>query len=168
MKCGNCGNEINENSKFCTNCGSKIDNINSSMVSNTVNNTNTNNKVIIFLIVIVAIVGILIYKNNETSSVSFKRIYDEIGCTYEFCDLALDGSYLEIDTNPDDEEDYFSYKATSMVEKANKALGFSDALYNRMGKTRALDGTQVEENKKYKVTWTYHPDDGLEVIYAKK
>ena len=37
-----------------------------------------------------------------------------------------------------------------------------------MMNTSALMGRQVEENDKYKVSWTYHPDDGLTVTYTKK
>ena len=37
-----------------------------------------------------------------------------------------------------------------------------------MGETRSMDGRQSDENDKYKVTWTYHPDKGLEVMYEKK
>ena len=37
-----------------------------------------------------------------------------------------------------------------------------------MLKTNALMGRQTEENDKYKVAWSYHPDDGLEVTYSKK
>ena len=29
-------------------------------------------------------------------------------------------------------------------------------------------GRQSEENEKYRVKWSYHPDDGLEVTYEKK
>ena len=37
-----------------------------------------------------------------------------------------------------------------------------------MMKTTALMGRQEEETKKYRVSWTYHPDRGLEVTYEEK
>ena len=37
-----------------------------------------------------------------------------------------------------------------------------------MMKTTALMGRQSAETDKYKVSWTYHPDNGLEVTYEKK
>lgn len=37
-----------------------------------------------------------------------------------------------------------------------------------MKMTRAIDGAQTDENEHFKVTWTYHPDEGLNVIYEKK
>ena len=54
------------------------------------------------------------------------------------------------------------------IKHANTALGFDSGLYNQMLKTNALMGRQTEENDKYKVAWSYHPDDGLEVTYSKK
>lgn len=44
-------------------------------------------------------------------------------------------------------------------------LGFSPAVIERMGKTRALDGTQQAEGDHANVTWTYHPDDGLQAVF---
>ena len=49
-----------------------------------------------------------------------------------------------------------------------RALGFSDSLYQDMLNTSAIMGRQSEENEKYRVKWSYHPDDGLEVTYEKK
>ncbi|MBE7031958.1 MAG: hypothetical protein E7401_03230 [Ruminococcaceae bacterium] len=54
------------------------------------------------------------------------------------------------------------------IFKMNLKLGFSEALKNKMSTTRAIDGTQNDENDKFKVSWTYHPDNGLQVIYEKK
>lgn len=54
------------------------------------------------------------------------------------------------------------------VQYANKELGFSGSVYSDMLNTTALMGRQVEENNKYKVSWTYHPNDGLTVTYTKK
>ena len=45
---------------------------------------------------------------------------------------------------------------------------FSDSLYQDMLNTSAIMGRQSEENEKYRVKWSYHPDDGLEVTYEKK
>lgn len=43
-------------------------------------------------------------------------------------------------------------------------LGFSPAVIDRMGNTRALDGTQSAEAPHVVATWTYHPDDGLSIV----
>lgn len=44
-------------------------------------------------------------------------------------------------------------------------LGFSSAVLDRMGNTRALDGTREAQGKNCNVTWTYHPDDGLQMVF---
>lgn len=44
-------------------------------------------------------------------------------------------------------------------------LGFSSAVIDRMDRTRALDGTQEADGKNCNVTWTYHPDDGLQMVF---
>lgn len=59
-------------------------------------------------------------------------------------------------------------KVLEAIKHANTALGFDSGLYDQMLKTNALMGRQTEENDKYKVAWSYHPDDGLEVTYSKK
>ncbi len=87
--------------------------------------------------------------------------------------------YFMIDTYPDSYENLDSAlraillpsmqeNALEAIKYANKELGFSGAVYSEMLETNALMGRQSEENDKYKVSWTYHPDDGLEVTYTKK
>lgn len=44
-------------------------------------------------------------------------------------------------------------------------LGFSSAVLDRMGHTRALDGTREAQGHNCNVTWTYHPDDGLQMVF---
>jgi hypothetical protein len=44
------------------------------------------------------------------------------------------------------------------------SLGFTRATLDRMMTTRALDGTQTAESDHAVMWWTYHPDDGLQVI----
>ena len=58
--------------------------------------------------------------------------------------------------------------ALKAIQYANEELGFSGSVYSQMLKTSALMGRQSEENSKYKVSWTYHPDEGLEVTYTEK
>lgn len=89
------------------------------------------------------------------------------------------GDYFMIDTYPDEYENMDSTvvallapstqeNALEAIKYANEALGFNGSLYSQMMKTTALMGRQSAETDKYKVSWTYHPDDGLEVTYEKK
>ena len=54
------------------------------------------------------------------------------------------------------------------IQYVNKELGFGKELYTQMLETTPQMGSQSVENNKYRVSWTYHPDNGLEVKYEKK
>lgn len=43
-------------------------------------------------------------------------------------------------------------------------LGFNPAARERMSRTRALDGTQTAEGDGVNATWTFHPDNGLQIV----
>ncbi|WP_344884570.1 hypothetical protein [Zhihengliuella alba] len=43
-------------------------------------------------------------------------------------------------------------------------LGMPESGYSRMSSTRALDGTQTISWDAFRASWTYHPDDGLDII----
>jgi hypothetical protein len=44
------------------------------------------------------------------------------------------------------------------------ALDMPQSISARMSGTRALDGTQTGEWGDFSATWTYHPDDGLDIV----
>ena len=100
---------------------------------------------------------------------SFQKLYNDY-CSSSFAEVADDGSYLEIDTNPFDlnlpSEDT-QFDAIYAIEKVNSALGFPDSVMKEMNNTSALDGVRTESSGSITVSWTFHPDHGLEVIYKK-
>lgn len=114
----------------------------------------------------------------------FQTIAEQIAADYPSAGLmtAADGSYLKIDTNPEDDDtdvedmtysEYQEYMAVltdsnDAIKFVNGELGFSEALYEKMSNTNSLMGQQSEENKQYRVSWSYHPDNGLEVMYEKR
>lgn len=51
------------------------------------------------------------------------------------------------------------------LSKMLDELGFSSAVLDRMNNTRALDGTREAQGHNCNVTWTYHPDDGLQMVF---
>jgi uncharacterized protein YjdB len=101
----------------------------------------------------------------EPAGPDFSEIYIKY-CQDSWADLASDNSFISIDTNPDDIEDYFNFDAMEAIEKVNKALGFPDVVMENMYNTNSLDGKQTEEGDGVKVSWKYHPDNGMEVIYS--
>lgn len=102
---------------------------------------------------------------------SFKSLYDRY-CKEPWAEVGSDGSYLSIDSNPYDDDDddddskkYFS-DSWNAVQNINKELGFTEAINKKMGKTSSLDGTQTETSNGVVLSWKYHPDKGMEVMYT--
>lgn len=46
-------------------------------------------------------------------------------------------------------------------------LGVPGTTINRMDSTRALDGRQSDTLDDFTVEWSYHPDDGLDLLFSK-
>jgi len=188
--CKNCGKELKLSEKFCVDCGTENEEYteNAKVVDNKQENNNKNGKnkkgiiiaiLITILIIIIATVGVLVVKHNQeedndsssrktsSSGVNLKRIYEKLDDSY-YLTLASDNSCLEVDTNPLDLDDFSSTEAWDMVEEINKELELPESLNKKMESTRAMDGRQSETYGKVTVSWTYHPDKGLEVMYEKK
>ena len=82
--------------------------------------------------------------------------------------LGEDGSYLTVDTNPYDIEDRNNSYTWNDILDINKMLGLPDSVNAKMGSTRSMDGRISETYDNITVSWTYHPDNGLEVLYEEK
>jgi hypothetical protein len=70
------------------------------------------------------------------------------------CKLSHDGLSLS-----------FNAPITDSIPEINKVLGIPDSVYDKMQHTRALDGRQEQKTADFTVSWTYHPDDGLNVLW---
>ena len=100
------------------------------------------------------------------SKIDFRSIYNQY-CLSSWASVGSDNSYLSIDSNPYDYDDYSISAAFTAVEKINKALGLPDSLWEEMLQTTWSMGKQSEtyQNIGITVSWTYHPDKGLELTY---
>ncbi len=98
-----------------------------------------------------------------------KEAYDWIIETYPSVtscfDFAEDGSFISVDTNPYDLDDYFVPNVFDAVEALNDKLGLPDYVWEEMLQTSAMDGRLSETANGITVTWKYHPDNGLEATY---
>ena len=123
------------------------------------------------ILIVIVIVAIALIPSK------FERVKSE--CVQIAGQASYGKGYFTLDTYPDSYKNMDSAVRAILLEStqentleaikyANKELGFNDSLYGKMLKTSALMGRQTEENSKYKVSWTYHPDNGLEVTYEKK
>ena len=107
----------------------------------------------------------------------FEQVKNE--CVQIAGSITGSGDYFIIDTYPDEYE-YMNPNVVALLKQdaqenalkairyANEELGFNGSVYSQMMNTTALMGRQTAETDKYKVSWTYHPDDGLEVTYEVK
>lgn len=63
----------------------------------------------------------------------------------------------------------FRFGTTPQLEEFLDELGFNaSAVMQRIGNTRALDGTLEAAADDYVATWTYHPDDGLSMVIERQ
>lgn len=83
-----------------------------------------------------------------------------------YASVAQDGSYLEIDTNPNDYDDYSDVNAIQGLVNVIYLLDLPDSLIREMSSTRALDGRLSKTYDEVSVSWSYHPDNGLEVLFT--
>lgn len=174
--CSKCGTELQDGQGFCPKCGQKTDlqmdtNTNSaiSQYNSNVNKANKNNLIKFACIggLIVAIIIIVMILVSPSGPKKFDEMYSKLE-SESWCEIASDGSWMKIDTNPYDIDDYYDSDAYHKIESINSELGFSSSVYKQMGETRALDGRQSASCDNYEVSWTYHPDQGMEVLYSIK
>ena len=115
--------------------------------------------------------------DRDVSTANFNEMYPDLK-DKKWCTIGSDGSYLKIDTNPDDVDtddlsdssllywyEEYVLPADEAIQQINTDLGFTDALVEKMNNTTWDHGMQSASNDTYTVTWTYHPDKGLEVMY---
>ena len=98
-----------------------------------------------------------------------KKPYEEIITEYPSAVLCFeisdDGSFVSVDTNPYDMDDYSVSGAFSAIPAFHEKLGLADYIREEMLQTSALDGRQTDGNGQIEVSRKYHPDTGLEAIY---
>lgn len=93
---------------------------------------------------------------------SVYALYPNATSCYE---IGADSSYIEVDTNPYNIDDYYNPTYLNVVEAFNEALSVPDYVYQLMITTTAMQGRQTETVNGLIISWTYHPDNGLAVIY---
>ena len=171
--CRKCGVKLEKDMKQCPACGALLDQETKSKKlmekASTVLSGKNSKKYGLGAVSIIAAASVCIFLLIN-SRPSFQRAFEDAGGANnigEWVTVSKDGKSMRIDTNPADEEGYYSSKATNAIRDINESLGLPEALYDKMGETRAIDGRQTAAYKNISVSWTYHPDDGLEIIYER-
>ena len=183
--CTSCGAEIHTEDVICPSCGTdlKTDGANEEKgIKKFITRFKTDKKLWAMAGGILAVIVIAVIISVSSYLTSFEHYVDLMLDEYPFADnaRASDGSYLKMDTNiydkdPDDMtySQYILYTSQlndtlDGIKWMNEKLGFSSSVYDDMMETNSLMGRQSASNDKYKVSWTYHPNKGLEVKYEKK
>tara|TARA_R110002051_G_scaffold60546_8_gene110876 strand:- start:16149 stop:16682 length:534 start_codon:yes stop_codon:yes gene_type:complete len=73
------------------------------------------------------------------------------------------GNSLILDMEGEDDPGQLSYNEMFCVLDA---LDLPDSVEAQMGETRSLDGRQTAEWDGINASWSYHPDDGLDLILS--
>lgn len=188
MFCVKCGSQLSDGALFCGDCGNKVEEIPNNVnfvsaeeqlplenIEEIAKKPKASKKklaIIGGIAVVIIVLALIIFIPSK-----FERVKSE--CVQIAGIITGSGDHFTIDTYPDIYEDMdeavkamlssdWQEGALEAIQYANEELGFSGAVYSQMLETTALMGRQSEENDKYIVSWTYHPDDGLEVTYEKK
>ena len=185
--CTSCGAELHPEAVMCPACGTAQETTTEAKENELkgfkkfIHRFKTDKKLwaicggILAVIAIAVVVSILAYRS------SLKYYFNKVNeaCPGADCGWDADDKCIVIDTNfydihPDDMNTTQYYVYTSglydtldAIEFLNAELGFSSSVYDDMMETTSLMGRQSVSNGKYRITWTFHPDEGLEVRYEK-
>lgn len=172
--CGKCGTELQDGQEFCPKCGQKaglsVDaGVNSAISQFNAGVEKKNKKkatlpIILGVVAVIAVALFLLLRGPSKEGPDFKAIYNTY-CSSTYATVGSDGSYLSIDTNPYDLDDYIVSGSLQAIIDVNSALGLPDYVLNDMGSTTALMGRQTATFDDVTVSWSFHPDKGLEVTY---
>ena len=119
---------------------------------------------------------------GEEDGLYRNMIYGKEGALFEnpIMQIASDGSWIKIDSNPDDIDSDTSNFSYLIVLAASKVimqsfndsllekLGFSDSVGEEQYETNSLMGVQTAESDIAKASWSYSSDEGLEITYTFK
>lgn len=100
---------------------------------------------------------------------NFSELYNTIDSDVKYgWTLGSDGSYLKADTNVYDLDDYSNLSIWYSIKDMNENLGLPDSFNNEVTETTWSMGRQKKVFKSIgiEVTWTYHPDKGIEISYS--
>jgi hypothetical protein len=106
----------------------------------------------------IGVIAALSNKKDEADSVSLTEVAES--CDSPNIEVEDAGKTLIIDGEGEEST------GAEMVDEA-LALALLDipsSVSGRMDNTRALDGMQTASWGNYEASWTYHPDEGLDVV----
>lgn len=83
--------------------------------------------------------------------------------------ISSDGKTMSFESGAESERlDRAVQFRTTLLAAVLKKLKISESTVFKISNTRAIDGIQTDESEDLKLTWSYHPDEGLSIIFEKK
>lgn len=185
IKCLECGKEISDKASACPHCGCPVA-VRPVLSQEEQNRQETitrlqseeqqaskNKRIVIVVVTILAVLvcaaAVALFVLSRSPKHDFHNLkYLEYIEDSDGCRVSDDGKTMVLDSNPDDIDDYSDSSILGSIQLFNEQLGIPDSVLEKMYATRALDGRQSETYGRITISWTYHPNNGLEVIYEIK
>ncbi len=168
--CAKCGTAFEEGQECCPKCGNEsgitVDNNNASENGKS---NEKNKKVVIKLVSIIAVIVVIVVAivialkvispppKGETAKDKLKNVSEK--CIAKGTMLSSDGMSLFIDA-----KDSLDSDALDDIHTVLEELEIPDVIMREMETTTALMGRRVETSGDYEISWTFHPDNGLDVL----
>lgn len=123
-ECPDCGQKLNKNEKFCPKRGKAVQPIKDTNNQKISFSLTKKNLIVIGIVIIVIIILILIVPSlsKQVNKPDFKKAYENVCEEESYCDLSSDGTYLEVNTNPYNRDDYYNYTAANIPKRINEEL----------------------------------------------
>lgn len=117
-----------------------------------------------FLVAIVLVLGaaVALYYLRFAGAQNFSSALDTCHASGSYVRLAADKSSLTLQAESESGRDLSAPVFLCVLDE----LDAPASMHQRMLLTRAIDGTQEEQWGLYRATWTYHPDQGLNVVIS--
>ena len=117
-----------------------------------------------FLVAIVLVLGaaVALYYLRFAGTQSFSSALDTCHASGSYVRLAADKSSLTLQAENESGRGLSAPVFLCVLDE----LDAPASMRQRMLLTRAIDGTQEEQWGLYRATWTYHPDQGLNVVIS--
>lgn len=114
-------------------------------------------------------------KEQDRASMALVLYMSEVlndDAQFDLVEIGSDRSYVAFDTNPLDDEYFDTSDLDDIAYNLLVMAGAPESIHRKIGNTRALDGVQTvkfknESNEYIEVSWSYHPDTGMELLIEK-
>lgn len=181
IRCSECKHEVSDQAQNCPHCGVSISKKGSTKKNQAVTQIQVqphynieikkekDKKVPMAILISITFVMLsascLVAFLVDKGPTKLEGIFDKVGCTPYYCEISEKGTYLQVDTNPENKSNFSSQEAFEFIKKINNELKLPESLSKKIDSTTAIDGRQEYNFENVSVNWIFHPEQGYEVIY---